>query len=224
MNIFEFSSTCEEIRQNDLIQQPYAFILNIVTICVVIGLLVIYWRRADWKARCVALSVVFFESWHALCHARPLFLSKPETMVDITHSLFLVSMVLLACFVSGRLSSDRHKMYFWTVVAVLFLIDAVTWGYFIRNGVRKTGMIFSGLAIAIYLTLIFIIIHYRKLCTSHMYPLIQAILTFSFVGAFIMLYYEKTWCTQSRFPLHVVTESILLIIVVCTVYLFLSTA
>jgi hypothetical protein len=167
----------------------------------------------------VGFSVILFESWHLVCHARPFLLAKPETMVDVTHALYLVSMIALTCFVSARLSSwSRGKIYFWACLWILFILDGVIWVSYMKMGVRKIGMIFSGLALAVYLTLFFIMTNYKKMSS-----VVLGIWVASLIGAFVMLYYEKKWCTPSGFPLHIITESILFVIVVCTLYILFST-
>ena len=217
MSTFEFSGTCEMIRHDAVVQQPYAVGVNVITLCLIMGLLVKKWGQIDWTARCVALAVILLEVWHALCHARPFLLSKSEyresSMVDITHSFYLILMIALTCFVYKHARVFSRNMWFWVGLGFLMIVDICVW-----TMVRKVWMIFSGLAIGLYLLVVFMMANHRTIPRG-----IAGIIMTFFVLAFVMLYYEKQWCEISTFPLHVITESIFCVIVVSAMYILFST-
>lgn len=195
MPTFEFSNTCERVRHDRLIQQPFSFIINLLTIVIVSVMLLT--NRIDWSLTLLMMTIILFESWHALCHARPHLLADEDRMVDITHSLYLFSMAALTCVVSTR---TRHA--FWLGLLALVLLDLYTW-----TNIRGVWMIFSGLLLAVYL-----ICH----LTHRGSPLFVAWILILFASACIMLYNEKKWCLLTKFPLHIITELILCLIIIST--------
>jgi len=199
MTTFEFSNTCERVRRDRWIQQPFSFLINLLTIGAVSSLLLTE-QHLDWPLRFLMMSIILFESWHALCHARPHLLSDEDRMVDITHYLYLVSMAALTCVVVLSRGTTRHPSLFWIGLIGLVLLDLHTW-----SNLRGVWMIFSGLLIAIYL-----------ICHLRWSPLFIAWILLLFASACIMLYNEKKWCLQTRFPLHIITELILFLIIIST--------
>jgi len=161
-----------------------------------------------WQLRFLMMTIILFESWHALCHARPHLLSNEDRMVDITHSLYLLSMTALACVVL-RKTTDRPLL--WIGLFGLVLLDLYTW-----SNIRGVWMIFSGLLIAVYLIIVFY-------SSRHVNPLFIVWILSLFTSGMIMLYNEKKWCLQTTFPLHVMTEAILSLIIISTLSLLMHT-
>jgi len=203
--MFSFHRTCEHVHPDAFIGQPFSFSVNILTILLILCLFVRTYHAMPYTA--LVLSVVAFELFHALCHARPHLLKDPDRMVDMTHAMFLVSIMTLVWIIS-ECSSDIYRSYwFWGVLGILVISDLFIWSTF-----RGTRMILSGIVMAMFLTGCIVLPHWKR------YKWWIMCLTLLFVLGAILLQNEKQWCTP-HFPLHVMTELILCLILLTTLYL-----
>lgn len=182
--------------------------VNVITILIVAWMLLSRSRSLTQPQIALALTVIGFEVWHAVCHARPSLLTPEDRMLDVTRGLYLTAMVALAAVVYSYGGCMGSPILFWGGFAGLLILDLLVW-----TTIRRLWMIYSGLLIAVYLLLGLVMSDPRKFYSRR----VLFIMMMFFIAG-IVLYNEKRWCKSigHHFPLHVVTEIVLCLIIIST--------
>lgn len=210
MTSFYFETTCERIRADALIQQPYSFSVNLLTLLFVMASVFFFGRQRDTAYILLVAAIILMEAWHSACHARPTFFRDPRIMVDTVHALFLVVVLALVFFIRTRVGLGVCTPRFWGILIIMGIVDVFLWIH-----VRGVYMILSGIVIVAYL-----IGCVARTCPKG-YRGLAVLYGLLVVGA-VLLCIEKKLCRADAFPMHVVIEGVLGLITLTILHIFVS--